>query len=196
MYKFSTYVDETANNDINLRHELNLLHDSFSINVLYIRNNKFVRCSCFNDLEKTGNPDCLKCFGSGYFASIQKFRAIESSTSPYSSNNQTQPKPIGAIDYKEEVYYFDYSVAPRMRDYILIVTWKNNKPVDVVKVLEISNIYEMRGDNGRIEVYGAHITNKPDSVKQFNSFLKKLPEKALRIIGKGGKYIWPMSLLT
>jgi hypothetical protein len=196
MYKFSTYIDEKANNDINLRQELNLLHDSFSINVLYIRNNKFVRCSCFNDLEKTGNPDCPKCFGSGYFASIQKFKAIESSTSPYSSNNQTQAKPIGAIDYKEEVYYFDYTVTPKLRDYILIVTWKDNKPVDVIKVLEISNIYEMRGDNGRIEVYGAHITNKPDSVKQFNNFLKRLPKKALNVIGKGGKYIWPMSLLT
>ena len=196
MYNFSNSIGEIKNVEIDLRHELNLLNSEFSIDVLYIRNVKFVRCDCFDDFEKTGNPKCLKCFGSGYFASIQKFKTIESSISAYSSNNKIQAQPIGAVDQKDEVYYFEYNVLPKERDFILKVSWKDNKPIDVVKVLEITNIYEMRGTNGRVEVYGAHVNNRPDEVIKFNNVLHKLPLKAKRILGKGDKFIWPLKLLT
>ena len=196
MYEFSKNIGEITNVEIDLRHELNLLNSEFSIDVLYIRNIKFVRCDCFDDLEKTGNPKCPKCFGSGYFASIQKFKAIESSISAYSSNNKVQVQPIGAIDHKDEVYYFEYGALPKERDFILKVSWKDGKPIDVIKVLEVTNVYEMRGTNGRIEVYGVHVNNKPDEVIKFNSVLHRLPSKAKRILGKGEKFIWPLKLLT
>lgn len=197
MYKYSTMLGDRATNSIDLRAELGKLQDEFAFDILYIRNNKFVKCTCFDDINKTGKPGCPKCFGSGYFASVQKFRAIESSISAYSGSNETKPQPVGAIDYKEEVYYMDYRVLPAQRDYILKVTWKDKLPVDVIKVLEIANIYEMRGDNGgRAEVFGCHITNRPDAVNEFDSFLKKLPRKALRVISEGRKYIWPYKLLN
>lgn len=195
MYTFSTQIGEMKNVNIDLRKQLDSLDDSFSIDVLYIRNNKFVRCSCFDDVEKTGDTNCKRCFGSGYFASVQKFRTIESSTGPYGGNNKIQVHPIGAIDRKEEVCYFDYSVLPKERDFVLKVSWKNGKPVDVLKVLEVSGIYEMRGDSGRMEVYGAVVTNRPDSVTKFNTMLKGFSNKALYVLGKGGKYIWPTKLL-
>ena len=196
MYEFSKSIGEIKNVEIDLRHELNLLNSEFSIDVLYIRNAKFVRCDCFNDLEKTGDPKCPKCFGSGYFASIQKFKTIESSVSAYSSNNKVQVHPIGAIDNKDEVYYFEYETLPKERDFILKVSWKDGIPIDVIKVLEVVNIYEMRGTHGRVEVYGVHVENKPDEVIKFNRMLKKLPSKAKRILGKGDKFIWPLKLLT
>lgn len=196
MYNFSNNIGEIKNVEIDLRKELNLLNCEFSIDVLYIRNTKFVRCDCFNDLEKTGNPKCPKCFGSGYFASIQKFKTIESSVSAYSNNNKIQIQPIGAIDQKDEVYYFEYEALPKERDFILKVSWKDNKPVDVIKVLEITNIYEMRGTNGRVEVYGVHVNNRPDEVIKFNNMLHKLPLKAKKILGKGDRFIWPLKMLT
>ena len=196
MYEFSKSIGEIKNVEIDLRHELNLLNSEFSIDVLYIRNAKFVRCDCFNDLEKTGDPKCPKCFGSGYFASIQKFKTIESSVSAYSSNNKVQVYPIGAIDNKDEVYYFEYETLPKERDFILKVSWKDGIPIDVIKVLEVVNIYEMRGTHGRVEVYGVHVENKPDEVIKFDRMLKKLPSKAKRILGKGDKFIWPLKLLT
>ena len=196
MYEFSKNIGEITNVEIDLRHELNLLNSEFSIDVLYIRNIKFVRCDCFDDLEKTGDPKCPKCFGSGYFASIQKFKAIESSISAYSSNNKVQVQPIGAIDHKDEAYYFEYEALPTERDFILKVSWKDGTPIDVIKVLEVTNVYEMRGTNGRIEVYGVHVNHKPDEVIKFNSVLHRLPSKAKRILGKGEKFIWPLKLLT
>lgn len=194
MYTYSTKTGEINNVDINIRNQFSGLKKEFGIDVLYIRNNKFVRCTCFNDTEKTGDPRCKKCFGSGYFASVQKFNTMESSSSPYSG--RIQSTPIGAVDSKEEIYYFDYTVVPKERDFILKVSWKNNKPVDVIRVLEITNVYEMRGNNGRIETFGTGVKNRPDVVKQFNNMLKMFPVKALTVLEKGGKYIWPMKLLT
>lgn len=196
MYEFSKNISEVKNVNIDLRHELNLLDSEFGIDILYIRNAKFVRCDCFNDLEKTGDPKCSKCFGSGYFASIQKFKTIESSVSAYSSNNKVQVQPIGAIDNKDEVYYFEYEALPKERDFILKVSWKDGIPIDVIKVLEVANIYEMRGTHGRVEVYGVHVDNRPDEVIKFDKMLKRLPLKAKRILGKGDKFIWPLKLLT
>lgn len=195
MYNFTNRQYEMANVDINLRHELELLKGSFSIQVLYIRNSKFVRCDCFNDVEKTGNSRCPKCFGSGYFASIQKFNAIESSNSAYSSNNQIIVRPIGAIDQKDEIYYFDYSVLPKDRDYILKVMWKNGLPIEIAQVLEIVGVWEMRGDNGRVEVFGTQVKERSDKVDTFNELLHRLPVKAKKLISNGDKYIWPLQYL-
>lgn len=197
MYKFTDKQSEIVNVNIDIRHESELLVDEYGINVLYIRNCKFVRCRCFDDLNKTGNPSCKLCMGSGYFASIQKIKAIESSTTAYSDNNSIKQTPIGVTDQKSEVYYIPHGINPKERDYILKVTWdKYGKAVDIVKVLEIVNVYEMRGDKGRTELTGCTINNRTDKVGIFSQILRGLPEKAKYELAKGGKSIWPANKNT
>jgi len=197
MYKFTDKTQEFKNVAINLRHDAELLTQEFGINILYIRNCKFVRCKCFDDLNKTGNPDCQLCMGTGYFASIQKMKVIESSNGAYAPKNAIEQTSIGVIDQKSEVYYLDYRFNPKERDIILKVTWnKQDYPIDVVKVLEITSVYEMRGDNGRVELNGCVIGNRTDLVKPFSDMILKLPHKAVTELLKGGKYIWPNKLLS
>lgn len=196
MYEFTTQSSEIRNVEINMRHESDLLIDEFGINVLYVRNCKFVRCRCFDDLNKTGDAKCPLCLGSGYFASIEKIQAIESSTSAYSRNNSIIQTPIGVTDQKDEVYYIRHEVNPKERDYLLKVTWdKDGNPVDIVKVLEIINVYEMRGDKGRLELTGCVIDDRTNMVRPFTQMLKSLPHKARHELAKGGKSIWPSKLL-
>lgn len=196
MYKYTETEPEMKNVEIDLRHESELLTDEFGIYVLYIRNCKFVRCKCFNDLHKTGNPKCPLCMGSGHFASVQKIKVIESSNSAYSSTSSIIQTPIGVTDQKNEVYYIRQQYNPKERDFLLKVTWdKEKKPVDIVKVLEIINVYEMRGDNGRVELNGCIINNRTDLINQFSHALKILPKKAIIEMAKGGKSIWPGILL-
>ena len=196
MYKFTDKTSEVKNVEINMRQEANSLINEFGINVLYIRNCKYVRCSCFDDLNKTGDPNCKICMGSGYFASIQKIQAIESSNSAYSDSNSITQMPIGITDQKNEIYYIRHNLNPKERDYILKVTWDiNGNPIDIVKVLEIVNVYEMRGDNGRIELTGCVVNDRTDMVRSFTQMLKQLPPKAKNYLAKGGKSIWPNILL-
>lgn len=197
MYKFTNKELEMKNVEINLRHDAELLTDEFGINVLYVRNCKFVRCKCFDDLNKIGDPDCPLCMGTGHFASIQKIKTIESANSAYSSNNAVEQTPIGATDQKNEVYYIRHQYNPKERDMILKVTWdKKGYPVDIVKVLEITNVYDMRGDKGRTELNGCAINNRTDLVKPFSTILSLLPKKAVAQLLKGGKCIWPNKLLN
>ena len=197
MYKFTNKELEVRNVEIDLRHDSELLTDEFGINILYVRNCKFVRCTCFDDVNKVGDPGCKLCMGTGHFASIQKIKAIESSNSAYSSNNSIEQTPIGITDQKSEVYYIRHQFNPKERDMILKVTWdKQGNPVDVLKVLEIVNVYEMRGDKGRVELNGCLIDNRTDLVKPFSEILSALPKKAVAQLLKGGKYIWPNKLLS
>jgi hypothetical protein len=79
---------------------------------------------------------------------------------------------------------------------ILKVTWdKNGYPVDVLQVLEITNVYEMRGDKGRVELNGCLIDSRTDLVTPFTSVLRSLPKKAIAQLLKGGKSIWPSKIL-
>lgn len=196
MYEFTNKQSEVKNVEINLRHESELLTDEFGINVLYIRNCKFVRCTCFDDLNKVGNPNCKLCMGTGHFASIQKVKTIESSNSAYSSENGILKTPIGTTNQKNEIYYIRHKYNPKERDVILKVTWdKHGNPVDIVKVLEIVNVYEMRGDNGRVELNGCVVNDRTDLVRQYKAVLAALPKKAISQLLKGGKSIWPNILL-
>jgi hypothetical protein len=196
MYKFSDKVGtEFRNVDIDLRHETQILTEEFGINVLYVRNNKFVKCRCFDDLNKTGDSKCPYCHGSGYFNSIQMIPAIESSNSPYSSTNSIDKLKIGVTDQKNEIYYIKHKYTPKERDFVIKVTWdKDQNPVDVVKVLELINIWDTRGDNGRTEFFACLTNNRTDLVDAFTKTIKSLPHKAIQELLKGGKYIWPAKL--
>ena len=172
MYKFTDKESEVRNVEINLRHEAETLTSEFGINVLYIRNCKFVRCRCFDDLNKTGDPNCKLCFGTGHFASIEKIQAIESSNSAYSSDSSITQLSIGVTDQKNEVYYIRHPFVPKERDMILKVTWDSQGyPIDIVKVLEIINVYEMRGDKGRVELNGCLVNDRTDLVRPFTKIL-------------------------
>ena len=197
MYKFTNQTKEVRNVEINLRHESSILTDEFGIKVLYARNCKYVRCKCFNDLNKTGDPNCKLCFGTGHFASIEKIKAIESANSAYSSTSSITQLPIGVTDQKSEIYYLQYPFVPKERDMILKVTWdKQGYPIDIIKVLEIVNVYEMRGDKGRVELNGCLVNNRTDLVRPFSKILSSLPRKIVSPLLKGGKTIWPNKLIN
>ena len=90
------------------------------------------------------------------------------------------------------MYYIQQKKTKKSRDILLKVTWdKQGNPVDIVKVLEITDVYEMRGNNGRIELNGCSISERTDLVRSFNTILKSLPRKAVNQLSKGGKCIWP-----
>lgn len=185
--------DDFKNVEIDLRYNSELLTSEFGINVLYIRNAKFVRCKCFNDLNKTGDAKCPYCLGTGHLASVQKIKAIESSNSAYSNLNSLLKTSIGVTDQKNEIYYIRQQYNPKERDLIIKVTWdKYGNPVDIVKVLEITNVYEMRGDNGRVELNGCVINNRTDLVTPYKNYLKILPRKIIRQINIGEKGVWPL----
>lgn len=196
MYKFSNRQADIKNVPIDMRYESNMLTDEFGINVIYIRNNKFVRCRCFDDLNKTGDSNCKLCMGTGYFISAQKIRVIESSNRAYGFENNMLVNNIGVTNQKNEVYYIRYKYSPKERDLILKVTWDSKgNPIDIDSVLEIINVYTMRGDNGRLELAGCLINSRTDLVTPYQKYLDSLSKKLKTLLANGGKCIWTAKLL-
>lgn len=185
--------DNFRNTEIDLRYNAEILTEEFGINILFLKNIKFVRCRCFNDLNKNGDANCPYCLGTGHLASIQKIKAIESSNSPYSTNSSLLRQNIGVTDQKNEIYYIRQQYNPKERDVIIKVTWdKHGYPIEIQKVLEIQNVWEMRGDNGRNELNGCVINNRTDLVNSYQKYLNNIPKKALELIVNGEKSIWPL----
>lgn len=197
MYKFTDKEAEVRNVEIDLRHEAEILTQEFGIDMLYVRNVKYVRCKCFNDTDKTGDPNCKICFGSGHLASIEKVHAIESSNSAYSSTSSILHTNVGVTDQKNEVYYLQYPFVPKERDVLIKVAWdKQGYPVDIVKALEIVNVYEMRGDHGRVELNGCLVNDRTDLVPVYTAFLRRASRRIMTPLLKGGKTIWPDKVMT
>jgi hypothetical protein len=196
-YKLYNYDrPEMWNVPIDMRYEMDGLTEEFGYDMLYVRNCKFVKCKCFDDLHKSGNAKCPLCHGFGYLSSIELIKAFESSTKPYMWDNFINKSKIGVTDQKNEVIYVRQFYNPKDRDFILKVTWdKYHTPVDILHVYEIVGVYEMRGDQGRIELNGCSINDMTDLVEPFQKTLRAMPKAAVHNLLKGGKYIWPMSLM-
>lgn len=198
-YKLYNYNrSDMWNVPIDMRYESNGLINEFGVEMLYIRNCKYVKCKCYNDLHKAGDSKCPYCHGSGYMASIEKVKLIESSNGkPYMWNNFLKRLNIGSIDQKADVLYIQQFFNPKERDFVLKVTWdqKLNIPIDIIKVFNLIDIYEMRGDNGRTELYGCLTENRPDLIDPFYKTLRSIPQKAVQTLLKGGKFVWPTALI-
>ena len=185
--------DSFYNVPIDMRHEADFLTREFGFYILYVRNNKYVKCRCFDDLNKCGNPKCKSCFGSGYFSSLQKFRVLTAANMEYRANNALLKEPIGETDQKDEIVYIEQQYNPKERDMVLVMTWdKNGYPVDIVKVLEVIGVRDMRGDSGRNELNGCIVEDRTDLVIEYQKRIKSLPRKVIAKVIEGGKGICPM----
>lgn len=189
--------DTTYNVPIDIRYEAEHLTEEFGFDVLYVRNTKYVKCTCFDDLNKCGDPKCKKCFGSGFFSSLQKIKVLVAGNSPYAEPNRLNKQPIGVTAQKNEIVYIQQQFNPHERDVILKVTWdKQGFPVDIQNVYEIVSVRDMRGDSGRNELNGCTINNRTDMVTEYQAMLRTASRKALYEMVKGGKGIWPMKDLS
>jgi len=177
---------------IDLRKEFNVLQNAFSMDILYVRATRYIRCRCFSPLYNSGDASCPVCFGNGHLSSIEKIRGIQTKPSSASSSNKLRITDVGAVSQSIEQFFLDYQIRPKSRDIIIVVGWdKDGRPADVKRVYEISGINEVRGDDGRVEFYDASVKMKPDLLGQVRTTIQRLPLKAKRILAERKRYVWP-----
>lgn len=175
--------------DISLREELNSLVESLGVNVLYIRNNKKIRCKCYEEKYKSGNPSCPACYGSGSITVMEKIRTV------YDNGTSTKDKlinnGIGLIHDDEIHFYCRFNIAPKVSDLICITGWDGDKPEEIKRVYQIKSCDEMRFDRGRIEGYFLMGKLKPDMASRIQAVLNKMPPSSKNILAKGGRLPCP-----
>lgn len=186
MFDNCDYIKNTAY--IDLRKEFSLLQKDYGLNILYIRTNKFIRCSCYDNLSRVGDPSCKKCFGKGYLYCIEPIKAIKSSAD-YGQDGLLGTT-FGLIPTDSSIFCMDYTVQPKRNDIILICKYnEQNIPVEVSEVYQIQNPAPTNGDNGRIEFYYSMCKLRQDKFQQMNKMIKTLDRKAKIYLSKGKRYV-------
>lgn len=166
--------------NINLRKEVDYILNNFGIKVLYVRNSKYARCSCYDELYKSGNIKCKKCLGSGKLTTLEVMTMFISDDKYYS-------KLSAAGKYNASIgkAITRHNKDIAFNDFILIVGSANNIVTDVKTVYRINNVNNVRCDNGRIEYNELDILSDDIYTRMYDDLVKRI-----RIdLGSNKKYV-------
>lgn len=169
--------------DIDFREEVKELESAYGINVVHIQNSKYIKCKCFNDLYKTGNPKCNLCFGTGRVTTLSIKKAIK-----YNQEGGSVDTELGNIVKDKNVFIFNHTYEISEKDYILMVGFNNGCIKDIKNQFEVEYVDEVRGDRGRIE-YKIVYTKNCNYKSQMENSIKKLRNNKIQYLSDNQKIL-------
>lgn len=177
--------------EIDLRHEFDTLEEEFSLKVLLVRANKLTKCKCFNPLHGDGDRKCRICGGTGNINIIEQVSAIHENIN---ANALVKMTELGLSVSNTIILELAYKLMPKVRDKVFIVGYDSKGlPVDIKKSCSIVSVDEIRGENGRVELYQVYAKYSPDQILLDQRRLNAIPPKQKAEIIKGRRYTWPIS---
>lgn len=173
---------------IDLRKEFEILQSNFSLSILLIRNNNNTRCKCYDPLHRDGTRKCKICGGTGKISSIEKIDVIHQNAN---KDNNLKLTEVGLSITNTISFYIDRKHFPKVSDQIFIVGFDNHGlPVDIKKSCSIVSVQEIRGDNGRNELFQVYAKYSPDKIKIDQKRLNSIPLEHKKKIAEGKRYVW------
>ena len=156
---------------IDLREELSELVSEYGHWIVLRQAIPGRKCSCVNPVTAESRTDCNLCLGSGR-AYIDKFvRGRKSRDVGIMQNIGSESRAwIGFQTSPDYVFYIEYTTRPTQEDYVLevkldIEDQEPAVPVVVTNIYDISDVREMRSDQGRVEFYA--VTAERQSWSEF-----------------------------
>ena len=175
--------------EIDLRAELKEFNDNYGVTALYVREDKYARCRCYNTLHRTGDTSCTICGGFGHLTAIEPVKFVYDNN--YYRDGEMQNKALGLTSNESIQAYMENTVRPKAKDRVYIAKWIGEVPEEISRVYIISSVDEMRMDRGRVEGYMVVANLRTDLLENANKSLATLDRKARIALGKGGRHIWP-----
>lgn len=149
---------------MDLRNEFEQILRQYGYPVLVVRQNKKLRCSCWNEKTQEADRECPVCFGLGFTPIVEKHTAREEATSP----PQTFPflaqgSQIGQMSVPGKMYYFKWTAELAPQDLIIDVDWtEQGKPIYTGRgIYEISEVDAERFNRGEIIYYNVYCKDQP-----------------------------------
>lgn len=180
-------------NEIDARGELDFIIESNKLNVLYVRANTRSRCKCYDPLHKDGSANCKICGGSGLLSSIEKMEVFCNPMSMddairLSGQRRTE---VGDANIMTQTFYLKHNERPKAGDRILIVGYdKHNLPTEVKESSIVSVVREVRGFNGRVEMYKIICRTSAPMLDKDQKRLNCIPNAQKAKLMKGVRYQW------
>lgn len=171
--------------NIDFRQELKVMEEEFSIKVLYLNNNKYIKCKCFNDLYKTGSPKCKLCFGSGRLTTLQLVNTIM-----YNSTGASVSSELGNMVKDNNVFIFNHKVQLKEKDIVLVVGFKNGYISDLKEMYEIDYVDVVRGDRGRVEYQVCYTNSANRMIRHYRDAIDKVSINNSKKLLQGNKILF------
>ena len=162
---------------IDLRKEFNSILKEYGLRVILLSEDLSTRCSCYDNLHKSGNSSCQSCLGSGVISKARCVNVVYQST--YANpNNYMAMTEVGLSNNSTVTIYCDNSTKPKIKDKIMIVGRDSNNIFNtIVEMCVVMLCNEVRGDNGRIEYYELMCKATPDKIIKMQNILDTIPSK-------------------
>lgn len=140
---------------MDLRKEFDKLLKQYGHYILLQRTSRKIRCRCFDEVRQEPLNSCSICLGKGWVSKIERHKVrYDSSIAQTSRGTLSTMTPAGAMWTDGKLFFFRHDVDMKVGDMVFEVGWdpKNpHKPTHVIRSYELTDMFEYRSDNGRIE---------------------------------------------
>lgn len=152
--------------------------DEYGYDVLVVRKEKKLRCSCWNEKRQEARRDCPVCFGLGWVPVIERHKVRDVDTSiPETLAQSIRDSRPGRISIFGRAYFFRNNIKLRKGDLIVDVEFdERGKPIYTGRgMFEISHIDPARFKKGQIVFNKVFCKDQPiqKEVRAINIIKKK-----------------------
>lgn len=161
---------------IDLRKEFMEFMDDYGHDVLLHRTGRKLRCRCWSEKYKEADSKCPICLGVGWVGRIERHSIRhKSAVQTINRTNLSVSTEMGPMWIDADTYYMRHKANPKPGDYFYKVGWNGDKPTHLIGVYKINDVFQNRGDNGRLEYWT--VSAKSQTVDQ------DIKDFAIRAIG-------------
>ena len=148
-----------------LRQEFDDILETYGHNVLIVRSDRTLRCTCWNEKTQDADRECPICFGKGWVPVIEKHTVRTQDTdneTALPAQGQGASK-IGDVATPGRLYFARYNMVIRSTDLIVDVDWsETGRPIyNGGGIYEVSHVEPMRFDRGRVIFQNVYVRDEP-----------------------------------
>ena len=127
---------------MNLKQEFAKILERYGYPVLIIRQDRKLRCSCWDEKTQEADRTCPVCFGLGWNPIVEKHQSRgEDNANPLALGALTQLTGPGNINVPSRKWFLYPNALVKAKDLVVSVEWVNNRPVYTGKgIYEITHV--------------------------------------------------------
>lgn len=147
-----------------LRDDFDDILRDFGHEVLVVKQNKKLRCSCWSELNQETTRTCPVCFGLGYVPIIEKHTTrTQVTTIPQTLPMAASPQTVGEMIVSGRFYFFTHNANISVKDLIVEVDWsKTGRPIyNGGDISEVNFIDQKRFENGSVAFNKVYAKTEP-----------------------------------
>jgi hypothetical protein len=136
----------------------------FGHNVLVVKQNKQLRCSCWSEKNQETSRECPVCFGIGYVPVIEKHTTrAQIMAIPQSLPRAVEGLAMGDLISSAKAYYFKSDAGVTISDLIVEVDWSpTGKPIyNGGEISEANFIDSKRFEQGAFTYHKIYVAGEP-----------------------------------